>query len=80
MRFERPGEANKSPRGGTPAAVSVGPAANLVEPEAAHGRLMDTDVALVSTRSARQNILLQSGASMTAQANQLTSLALSLIG
>ena len=45
--------------------------------EAAHGRIMDTDVALESTRFARHNILVQASAAMTAQANQLTNVALS---
>ena len=53
---------------------------NMVNLEAAHGRIMDTDVAAESTRFARHNILVQASASMTAQANQLTSVALSLIG
>ena len=48
--------------------------------EAAHGRIMDADVALESTRFARQNVLVQSSASMVAQANQITSIALSIIG
>ena len=48
--------------------------------EAAHGRIMDTDVALESTRFARHNILVQASAAMTAQANQLTNVALQLIG
>ena len=53
---------------------------NLTNIEAAHGRIMDTDVALESTRFARHNILVQASASMTAQANQLSNVALSLIG
>jgi flagellin len=53
---------------------------NLTNIEAAHGRIMDADVALESTRFARHNILVQASASMTAQANQLSSVALSLIG
>lgn len=48
--------------------------------EAAHGRIMDADIALESTRFARHNVLVQAGAAMTAQANQLTNLALSLLG
>jgi flagellin len=48
--------------------------------EAAHGRIMDADIALESTRFARHNVLVQAGAAMTAQANQLTNVALSLIG
>ena len=53
---------------------------NLTNIEAAHGRVMDADIALESTRFARHNILVQASASMTAQANQLSSVALSLIG
>ena len=53
---------------------------NLVNLEAAHGRIMDADIALESTRFARHNILVQASASMTAQANQLSNVALSLIG
>jgi len=48
--------------------------------EAAHGRIMDADIALESTRFARQNVLVQASASMAAQANQLTNVALSLLG
>ena len=54
--------------------------ANMTNIEAAHGRIMDADIALESTRFARHNILVQASASMTAQANQLSSVALSLIG
>ena len=53
---------------------------NVVNMEAAHGRIMDTDIAAESTRFARHNILVQASASMTAQANQLSSVALALIG
>jgi flagellin len=53
---------------------------NLSNIEAAHGRIMDTDVALESTRFARHNILVQASAAMTAQANQLTNVALQLMG
>ena len=48
--------------------------------EAAHGRIMDADIALESTRMARQNVLVQSSAAMLAQANQLTNIALQIIG
>ena len=41
---------------------------NLTNIEA-HGRIMDADIALESTRFARHNILVQASASMTAQAN-----------
>jgi len=53
---------------------------NMTNLEAAHGRIMDADIALESTRFARHNVLVQAGAAMTAQANQLTNVALSLIG
>lgn len=53
---------------------------NLASIEAAHGRIADTDVALESTRFAKENILVQASASMTAQANQLSNIALTLIG
>ena len=52
---------------------------NYTNMEAAHGRIMDADIAAESTRFARNNVLLQSGAGMTAQANQLTNVVLSLI-
>ena len=52
---------------------------NYTNIEAAHGRIMDADIAAESTRFARNNVLLQSGAGMTAQANQLTNVVLSLI-
>jgi flagellin-like hook-associated protein FlgL len=41
---------------------------------------MDADIALESTRLARQNVLVQSSAAMVAQANQLTSIALTVLG
>jgi flagellin len=52
---------------------------NQVNLEAAHGRIMDADIALESTRFARRNVLVQSSAAMVAQANQLTNLALNLL-
>ena len=52
---------------------------NMVNLEAAHGRIMDVDVALESTRFAKNNVLVQASASMTAQANQLTNIALTLL-
>jgi len=48
--------------------------------EAAHGRIMDADIALESTRFARHNVLVQASASMVAQANQLTNIALTVLG
>jgi len=53
---------------------------SLINLEAAHGRIMDADIALESTRFARHNVLVQAGAAMTAQANQLTNVALALLG
>ena len=47
---------------------------------AAYGRIMDADIALESTRMARQNVLVQSSAAMVAQANQLTNIALTVLG
>ena len=41
---------------------------------------LDADIALESTRMARQNVLVQSSAAMLAQANQLTNIALQIIG
>ena len=52
---------------------------NYTNLETAHGRIMDADIAVESTRFARSNVLVQSGAAMTAQANQLPRLALTLI-
>ena len=52
---------------------------NYTNMEEAHGRIMDTDIAAESTRFARNNVLVQSGAAMAAQANQLTNIVLSLI-
>lgn len=53
---------------------------NQTNLEAAHGRIMDADVALESSRLARQNVLVQSSAAMVAQANQLTNIALQILG
>jgi flagellin len=52
---------------------------NVTNLEAAHGRIMDADIALESTRFARYNVLVQASAAMTAQANQMTNIALSLL-
>ncbi|MEK9773188.1 MAG: flagellin [Opitutae bacterium] len=53
---------------------------NMTNLEAAHGRIMDADIALESTRFAQQNVKVQAAASMVAQANQLTNIALTLLG
>ena len=53
--------------------------ANYTNMEAAHGRIMDADIAYESTRFARGNVLVQSAAAMTVQANQLPNTVLTLI-
>ena len=53
---------------------------NQTNLEAAYGRIMDADIAIESTRMARQNVLVQSSAAMVAQANQLTGIALTVLG
>jgi flagellin-like hook-associated protein FlgL len=52
---------------------------NRTNIEAANSRIKDVDVAMESTKYARNNILVQSSAAMLAQANSLTSIALTLI-
>jgi flagellin len=52
---------------------------NLVNLQSAHGRIMDVDVAMESTRLARNSVNVQAGAAMVAQANQMTSIALTLL-
>lgn len=47
---------------------------------AANARIRDTDIAAASSEMTRNNILLQAGTSTLAQANQVSSLALKLIG
>ena len=53
--------------------------ANYTNIEAAHGRIMDADIAYESTRFARGNVLVQSAAAMATQANQLSNIVLTLI-
>jgi flagellin len=47
--------------------------------DAAHGRIVDTDIASESTRLAKFNILTQSSAAMNAQANRMHDIGLQLI-
>ena len=47
--------------------------------EAAKSRIMDVDMAKESARYAKTNVLVQSSASMVAQANQLSDIALHLM-
>ncbi len=53
---------------------------NKANLEAANSRIVDVDVAAESTQLARWNVLVQSGTSMLAQANQSAQSALKLIG
>ena len=55
-------------------------ASNMTNLEAAYGRIMDADIALESTRFAQLNVRVQAAASMVAQANQLSNIALTLLG
>ena len=48
--------------------------------QAAHGRIMDVDIASESTALAKHTILVQASASMLSQANQSANIALSLLG
>jgi flagellin-like hook-associated protein FlgL len=52
---------------------------NQINLEAADGRIIDADIALESTRMARNQVLTQASVSMVAQANSLASLVLSLL-
>ena len=48
--------------------------------EAAHGRIMDVDIASESTAFSSITLLVQASASMLAQANQSSNIALALLG
>jgi flagellin-like hook-associated protein FlgL len=52
---------------------------NRVNLEAAYGRIMDADIATESSRLAQQNVLLQAGAAMVTQANQMNNIVLQLL-
>ena len=54
-------------------------ATNRTNLEAANSRIYDVDVAAETTRLARNNILVQSGAAMLAQANASSQIALKLL-
>ena len=47
--------------------------------EAAHGRIMDADIAVEASRMAQQNVLLQAASAMVAQANQMNNVVLQLL-
>jgi len=52
---------------------------NQINLEAAHGRIMDTDMAKEAAKLAQQNVLMQAGAAMVSQANQLNQVVLQLL-
>ena len=52
---------------------------NKVNLEAANSRIYDVDVAAETTKLARANILVQSGAAMLSQANAASQIALKLL-
>jgi flagellin-like hook-associated protein FlgL len=52
---------------------------NKVNLEAAHARIMDADMAKESSALARENVLLQAGAAMVSQANQMNQIVLQLL-
>ena len=52
---------------------------NQVNLEAAHGRIMDADMAKEASSMARENVLLQAGAAMVSQANQMNQIVLQLL-
>ena len=52
---------------------------NEINLEAATSRIMDADMAAESTKLARQNVLVQTGAAMVAQANQMAQVVLQLL-
>ena len=54
-------------------------ATNRTNLEAANSRIVDVDVAVESTKLARNNILVQAGSAMLAQANASTQSALRLL-
>ena len=52
---------------------------NQVNLEAARARIMDADMAKEAARMAQQNVLMQAGAAMVSQANQMNSIVLQLL-
>ena len=52
---------------------------NQINLEAAHGRIMDADMAKEASVMARENVLLQAGAAMVSQANQMNQIVLQLL-
>jgi flagellin-like hook-associated protein FlgL len=52
---------------------------NRINLESARGRIMDADIALESSKIARQNVIMQASAAMVTQANQMNQLVLQLL-
>lgn len=52
---------------------------NQVNLESAHGRIMDADMAKEASRMAQQQVLMQAGAAMVSQANQMNQIVLQLL-
>ena len=52
---------------------------NRVNLESAHGRIMNADIALESSKIARQNVIIQASAAMVTQANQMNQIVLQLL-
>ncbi len=52
---------------------------NRINLESAHGRIMNTDIALESSKVARQNVIMQASAAMVTQANQMNQIVLQLL-
>lgn len=52
---------------------------NRINLESAHGRIMDADIATEAAKMAQQNVLMQAGAAMVSQANQMNQIVLQLL-
>jgi flagellin-like hook-associated protein FlgL len=52
---------------------------NRINLESAHGRIMNADIALESSKLAKQNVLIQASAAMITQANQMNQIVLQLL-
>ena len=52
---------------------------NRINLEAAHGRIMNADIALEAAKMARQNVIIQASAAMVTQANQMNQVVLQLL-
>jgi len=52
---------------------------NRINLESAHGRIMNTDIALEASKMARQNVIMQASAAMVTQSNQMNQIVLQLL-